>query len=603
MPDNNKATSLLLSLLVFMLFFGFYFVTSNMLPRGAGPDWKANMDVSRFIYEHKRLAVLPDDEASLHFTAYGSTRALRPPLSYIVSALAAKALEFTQLDLYLLLRKGSALLCALAVALAFYAVSLYFNSYRIGLLSAAIIGLMPQFAFIASYNNDDSGAIFSATLMIAALVRVYRHGMSTSNAVLVGLATGLILISKMTAWLMLPFAMLFLLYFVRAPIRQLSRYAVVTGLVLMLTGGWWFVMNISVYGMDDPILHKISAEMAAKHQRQLPDGASGYASRGIGYYDLLVKNHDNFLGETAKSTIGNLDWLRLRLGPLQYFTYLLIFYIALLYFPLRVAAHLGGSYRDLSGNKAVVRQLVFEALLFGMIIFQIFMYTWANINNDIQIQGKYIIPIFLAILVLFFSALASLPSLRQWLGAFAAGHGLNIDRPTVGRTWLFLSALLFLIFVHWDAWVRYVIPFYKPPAYTLLLDQFQPVSLARPAGRFVNNLQVISRAGTVELVATGSDPRLQLDPATCQYIRSSALLEIDFVASRADTLVLYIDQGNGFSEPHSFRSTYQAGPNHLLLPLSADNCQQIRFDPFVGEGSIKIQRMQIAPLIVRPAGS
>jgi hypothetical protein len=231
------------------------------------------------------------------------------------------------------------------------------------------------------------------------------------------------------------------------------------------------------------------------------------------------------------------------------------------------------------------------------------MYTWVNINNDIQVQGKYIIPIFLAILLLFFSALVSLPAVKQRIVALAKTRGISIDRVAGGRTWLFLLALTLLVFVHWDAWLRYVIPFYQPPAYNLLLDQFHPVSLARPEERFADNIEVVSRGGTVELLATGSDPKLRLDPATCKYIRSSALLQIDFVASRADTLVLYIDQGHGFSEKHSFRSNYQVGSNQLLLPLSADNCQQVRLDPFVSEGSIEIQRMQIAPLVVRPANS
>ena len=265
-----------------------------MLPHGAGPDWKSNTDVTKFIYEHGRLAVLPDDEESLHFTVYGGTRALRPPLSYLVSAGTAKVLSFTSLDSHTLFRKGSALLCALAVALTFYALSIYFNSYGIGILGATLIGLMPQFTFIASYNNDDSGAIFSATLMLAALMRIYRYGVSNTNAILIGLASGLVVLSKMSAWLLMPFVIVFLIIFFRAPVRSFLRYAAIAGVVFILSGGWWFAFNVYHYGIDDPLQKKITNTLIEQHRRLPPDAGVGFAAQGIGFYELLIENYKNF---------------------------------------------------------------------------------------------------------------------------------------------------------------------------------------------------------------------------------------------------------------------------------------------------------------------
>ena len=75
-----------------------------------------------------RLAILPEDASKLQFTAYGSTRALRPPLSYIVAAGAAQSLSWTGIELQILFRAGSALLCALTLGLTFSALSRHLNN-------------------------------------------------------------------------------------------------------------------------------------------------------------------------------------------------------------------------------------------------------------------------------------------------------------------------------------------------------------------------------------------------------------------------------------------------------------------------------------------
>ena len=74
-------------------------------------------DVVEFIVDHGRLPVLPADESELQFTPYGTTRALRPPLSYIASALTTKLLEPVGIDHIHAMRLGSSFLCAASVVL------------------------------------------------------------------------------------------------------------------------------------------------------------------------------------------------------------------------------------------------------------------------------------------------------------------------------------------------------------------------------------------------------------------------------------------------------------------------------------------------------
>ena len=601
MTLNNKHITFLLSVSVFVVFFSFYFATSNILPHGAGPDWRSNTDVTKFIYEHGRLAVLPDDEDELYFTVYGGTRAFRPPLSFIVSAVTAKALSFTDLDPHIQFRKGSALLCALAVALAFYALCIYFNNYGIGILGAAAIGLMPQFTFIASYNNDDSGAIFSATLMIAVLVRIYRYGVSTTNAILIGLAGGLVVLSKMSAWLLAPSVLVFLAIFFQAPIKSLLRYSAIAGLVFMLSGGWWFAFNMYHYGIDDPLQTKIASKILEDHRRLPPDMGVGYAANDIGYYDLVVENYKNFLGETAKATIGNLDWLKLRVGPLQYTFYMAIFYIALAYYLFSIASYTLRRMSALQVDVLDSRKMIFETLLLLMIGFQIFMYIWTNIHNDIQIQGKYIIPIFLSILLLFFSGLERSIKVISTTWLRVTRTGIAVSTTAVRKSLVVAATLLFVVYVHWDAWVNYVIPFYNPPVYKVNPEDYRSIPLTPSLSSNAVNLDIRHRENAVEFVVTGDDPKVNFSKDLCSLVKGATMLRISFYADKADKLQLFIDEGYGFSEEHSYTTRYSQGDNNIFLEVSTENCRRIRFDPAVGSsGTFILKSLQIAPIGIEP---
>ena len=174
-------------------FFAYYLPPALALPYGAGPDYAARFDGARFIFSEGRLAILPEDASKLQFTAYGSTRALRPPLSYIVAAAGAKSLSWTGIELQMLFRVGSALLSALTLGLVFSALNRHLNNRWFALSGVLLVGLLPQFAFIGSHLNDDRAAIFSVTFLIYCLIRLLHEPVSPSRALLPGLAIGLVI--------------------------------------------------------------------------------------------------------------------------------------------------------------------------------------------------------------------------------------------------------------------------------------------------------------------------------------------------------------------------------------------------------------------------
>lgn len=597
-PKRSWLVTAAIGWALFIAFLTYFNVTSSALPHGAGPDYAAHDDASRFIFENRRLAVLPDDEAQLNFTPYGGTRALRPPLSYIVSAAVADVLKSSKKKLEILFRKGSALFCALTVLVLFQTFVVYLNSYKLAALGAILVGLLPQFTFIASYNNDDAGAIFSASMMILAMTAVFRTGVSIKSLALMGVAAGLVIITKPSAWIIAPTVVLFALLFVLTKLPKAIGPMVVGLVVMALTAGWWIAMNVSHYGIDDPLLQKVIKTTAEKHSRFDDDKKFGYAAHGVTMVQLM-KNHGGFLEGTGLSTIGNLDWLRLRVGKYVYWFYYAIGAIGLLYWILRVASIL------LPGSIKRPKDLVFETVLVFAIGFQFYMYMWTNMYNDIQIQGKYLLPVAGALLILSLCALRAGGNIA-WAVADRAGAGrVSFTQGGIGIFGvLVLAASAFAL--HRDSLINYVLPYYQPAFYE---EPLRPIAV-KPFKRITINPGHFKAANQIDnarldgkkliFESTGSDPWFVPTLKNCGGAQDNTLVRIVMTAPDRGRFSIYWDDGNGFSDQARTMVRYNSGRQELYIWIAPRNCQKLRFDPATTPGDFVIHRIGIAQVDIGP---
>ena len=185
-------------------------------------------------------------------------------------------------------------MCALAVLLSFIGLWLLFERYWLALAGSLLFGLLPQLAFIASYTNDDSGAIFSATALVFAMILVLRKGLSGRSSIVFGISTGLVLLSKFTAWLLLPLAAGFLVPYLWRSRRFGANYMAAIAVAAVVGGGWWILFNIYNYGIDDPVLTQVSTRLSEQRAVLQDAGNRGYVSRGVGLSELILHNYKNF---------------------------------------------------------------------------------------------------------------------------------------------------------------------------------------------------------------------------------------------------------------------------------------------------------------------
>ena len=581
-------------------FFTYYLTTAMALPYGAGPDYDAHFDGAQFIFSEGRLAILPEDASKLQFTAYGSTRALRPPLSYIVAAAGAQSLSWTGIELQMLFRAGSALLGALTLGLIFSALNRHFNNRWFALSGVLLVGLLPQFAFIASHLNDDSAAIFSVTFLIYCLIRLLHEPVSPGRALLTGLAIGLVILSKFTAWLFLPVAGLILALFAR-PLA--GRWFISIGLLsvgIILGGGWWIGFNLWHYGWHDPLLFNIGNTISTQFIKIDPDQVRGFAAEGISFADLVLGDYKNFVDETLVSAIGNLDWLRLRLGLPQYALYTFVLVAGVVYVPLR---WLGALFAGVRGQSSPdPKRLLFESLLLLAIVFQFFVYALYEWQKEIQVQGKYLLPVLTCPVILFFSWVETVSRserFRGWRPFLVFGSSLGGVRVPV----LALIAMGAVVAVHIDGLRRFVIPYYDPPTRVLGLADFQPLDLTTKASILtMSNVELTAGPAGWHIHATTKDSQIELDPSVCRYFQAHNLLKISMHSSGPGTLQLFWSDGLGFADRMGESSTtakFQPGENELMLAAGIDDCKRLRLDPTNVSGQeLVLRSISVAPMSI-----
>ncbi|MEE3288841.1 MAG: hypothetical protein VX249_11595 [Pseudomonadota bacterium] len=599
-------------LAVFFFAVSYYSFTAKHLPIGAGPDASANQAAAAFYFHHKSLAVFPEDEGKAHidYSPYGTTRLLRPPLSFLVSALVApfsplgeknSRMTIGSKAWHIAIRSGSVLFCALTVVLVYIGLYWYFGNVWYAALGSALTGFLPQFTFIASYLNDDSSAIFSATMLFSALVLLFRRRINFYTVSFLGLSIGLVFVSKLSAYIVLPVAGLTTISFLRIQKKRWLPYGLVLVTTTIIGGGWWPLFNMSHYGIDDPFALQVNREVASRHRTLNSDRGHGFISQGIGFSQLIFSNHKDFIGASLKSTIGHLDWLKLRLGPLQYGLYSAVFILALMYYLMRL---LFVMVRFWTGTQEATdtRRLLFETLLFVAIVFQIFVYTWRNVYQDIQIQGKYILPIILPVLILFLAAARALAhDLVAWCKSTGRGSIILKSQHLLQVTALLTIVVVGL--VHIDGLFRFVFPFYWPPAYSLKTHDFEYLNLEQPSWTRLNeDISVNIKDGAWLINSTGEDPQLVLPSDICGRYGKTFLIQIRLDAKQDGVFQAFIDDGKGFRagfHAPTDLAKYTTGSQTILLGLSSEECRLLRLDPMLGRGQIKIEAIGFSRLTIR----
>jgi len=560
-----------IALILFVSFAAYYHFLSVNLPSGAGPDEGEHRSSIDFIYEHERLATYPEDIDKISFSPYGTTRTFSQPFAYVFAAVVSKLYIATKYGtglskwpdnrddgLLYAHRQGGVVLASLSVVLLFLTIYTLTKQSGGSLLASVAFGLLPQLAFLASYSNNDIAAIFALFLMCLSVINLAGNR-NYSAYILVGISCGLVVLSKPTIWSSALVIALFAVVSLKRWI-YIKTLFIVSLPVALLVSGWWFAFNIYHHGIENVVNSHVNAQISVDY-KTLPDGfIRSFSDIGYTIGDMLG-NERNFLTVSYKSTVGYLDYFKLPLGMLQYWSYGLVLAAGGLFI---IGSMIRRSrVRDLE----LWRTLALFILI--ALVTQFCVYVGWNYAVEIQPQGRYLLPT---------------------VGFIFVGFGILVSlifNTIRHRKWINLcvaAGIVVFSYVHFDAIVRYVVPFYKPGLLYENLHGMVRVPIVSDNAFYKNNDVEILRTddNTIILNVKGMDPWVALRLKDWGFENDANYIEIESSALKYDWMKLYWDFGGGFYESQSSVHALSAKRGKLGLGFPK-NAKRLRLD--MGEKS------------------
>jgi hypothetical protein len=213
--------------------------------------WKLTPDERR-LREHKLRTISPAErktsaDAPYNFLSY---EALHPPLFYFIAG-GVYALS-SQWDLptrVFFLRLFCLLLGSTTIVLSFSITRYVWSDRRHLVVVPLLLAILPLFySTVAPISNDSLGVpLFSALVLL--VLRYFNGPPRTRDAVAVGIALGLGLLTKAYFLTALPaITAIFLIAYLRnRRDKRLFSHFVVIALVSFVIAGWWYLRNYSLY--------------------------------------------------------------------------------------------------------------------------------------------------------------------------------------------------------------------------------------------------------------------------------------------------------------------------------------------------------------------
>jgi len=433
LPAVNRF--LLLLILLGYLALGALFAV--LTPPWQAPDEPAHYNYVRYLAENGQFPVLHPGDYPHAYLEEIKARGFPPdmpiePIRYefhqppLYYALAAPVFRLTGGAL-IPLRLFSVLLGA-GIVVAAYALAREIVPAQpaIALGAAAVVAFLPQHLATVSQVGNDVLAELLVALALLALVGWAPPARPASGfpwrQIGLGALLGLILITKTTAYVVLPLALAVMVWrwvAEKAPPRRIVSDLLLVGGAALIIALPWFARNIAVYGWPDLLGLRRHDEVVVGQLRT----AAYLAQNGM-------ESYIRRLGEfTFKSFWGVFGWLGIFMDSRVYLVLALLSFLAvagLAFRSLVWPARTRGAAKRAAHAPAAAAPVSARLLLIPA-LFTVIAYGWYNVQF-VQHQGRYLftalLPIALGLALGWDEAVQTRTS--RWLAAGLAGLGVAI---------------------------------------------------------------------------------------------------------------------------------------------------------------------------------
>ncbi len=387
----------------------FYVGWSFTIAPGQAPDEPMRYLIVSHIVEHGALPVGTDP--SLRDPLWGTSYAFQPILSYMIGAVFVVVAQWFGADATMQLhaaRLVSVICGAGTVAVCVALGRRFFGQSPWRWYFPVAVALLPQFAFLNSYVNNDALGLFATSLVVLAWLRGSQHGWTPRESLCLGVALSICTLSYLNTYgfLLVSVALCagerYLAWrkFSDRPAfwRQTGvAVAIVVGTWLVLAG-WWFVRNAILYDGDFLGLSTMSASIEMYGKPEIHADMRSGRGRGWTFFEMVFLRY--WMVATLMSIVGMFGYMIQWLPLFAYGWYGVVWGISILGCVGWIIASMVPRWRNwlaprvwsiLPGLDGARRRLVVAALLVAGVIPWLLSLqrSW---TQDFQPQGRYVLP-------------------------------------------------------------------------------------------------------------------------------------------------------------------------------------------------------------------
>ena len=459
-------------ILFLVLCFLFYFMWSLHNPYNTAPDEGMRYNLIQYMFEK---GVIPDGfTEELRTEMYGYSYAYFATfLGALLSVVFMQAASLFSADAFVILMAArmTSLLASTLTLLFLYLSLRKIFSLRVSISCTFMLAMLPQYAFIATYVNNDSLCMLGSSLVLYGWTVVMERGWNVFSTLVTG--TGIIIIALSYynggAWILMSILFFFTSFYMYRgkvnwePSRMWKMCALIIAFVFAGVG-YFYIRNMVLYDGDmfglsaiqeagrlygDPTLYP--ENRLTGHNLDIPLFRFLFSPTVL-YFSWMKLSFFSFIGVLGAMGIYLPMWI--------YKYYLSVFTVcglAFLAFFVSSVMQLRGSEKGSDGRVRQNLRVLFYVCLIICVLIPFILSVYYSYFMDYQSQGRYFYPGMTAFITILGYGMNE-------IGRFVIRVFKNKERQTsVFFTAMTIAFVFFSIAICIYAYIGFYLPYYALP--------------------------------------------------------------------------------------------------------------------------------------------
>ena len=380
-------------LLFLIACFVFYFLWAVSKQFNYGPDEAMRYDVTWFLFQNNRLPVGSELSSAWGFSYAHSPTVLCNILGYLIMKVVS-VFSMNEFILLISARMVGVICATVTIYFVIKASKLVFKTSARWVM-IVFIAFMPQFAFLASYTNNDMVAMMGVSIIFYVWALATKENWSVKALILLSVGMSICALAYFNSYSWILFSAVFFIftYFMKNPkdYKGFAKLASVAVVLTLLLISYTFIRHLVLYG--DLLGFKTSeyyGELLAIESLK-PSARLTLAEQGIPFSTMLFDPPYNWIKSTFASSVGIFGYMQFTCPNIIYVIVASIIIVTLIAFLIKVI------FLVIKKEKIDKIKLSFYIAVALSGIVTVCLSLYYSYFSDFQPQGRYCYPAMIAL--------------------------------------------------------------------------------------------------------------------------------------------------------------------------------------------------------------